>query len=88
MNTKTCIAILSSIALSVSPASAKDHTKEVAKAGGAATAGAVVGGVTFAYTGSIGVALGGTAVSIGAAPIIAAGAVLGIAGYGIYRIFK
>ena len=30
----------------------------------------------------------GTAVSIGAAPIVAIGAVIGLAGYGIYRIFK
>jgi hypothetical protein len=88
MNTKTFITILSCVALLSSPASAKDYTKEVAKAGGAATAGAVVGGATFAYTGSIGVAVGGTAISIGAAPIVAVGAVLGIAGYGIYRIFK
>ena len=29
---------------------------------------------------------GGTAVSIGAAPVIAAGAIVGLAGYGVYKL--
>lgn len=87
MKTKL-ISLITCLAMIGSPVAAKDTKKEAVKAGGAAGAGAVVGGATFAYTGSIGVAIGGTAISIGAAPIIAVGAVVGMAGYGIYRIFK
>lgn len=88
MKLKSIITILTCLSLMGSPATAKDRTKEAVKAGGAATAGALAGGGTYALTGSIGVAVGGTAFSIGAAPIVAAGAILGVAGYGIYRIFK
>ena len=74
--------------LLASPVRANDTKTEALKAGGAAVAGAVAGGAVVATTGSIGVAVAGTAVSIGAAPIVAVGAVIGLAGYGIYRIFK
>lgn len=85
---KNIIALGTALILITTPVSAKDTKTEVAKAGGAAAAGALVGGATFAGTGSICVAVGGTALSIGAAPFVAAGAVIGLAGYGIYRIFK
>jgi hypothetical protein len=53
-----------------------------------AGAGAAAGGVTAASVGGMGLAVGGTAVSIGAAPVVAAGAVLGLAAYGMYRLFR
>lgn len=36
----------------------------------------------------MGLAVGGTAVSVGLLPVTAAGAVVGLAGYGLYRAFK
>jgi hypothetical protein len=88
MKIKSIITVISVIALLASPVRANDTKTEALKAGGAAAAGAVAGGAVVATTGSIGVAVAGTAVSIGAAPIVAIGAVIGLAGYGIYRIFK
>jgi len=85
---KNIITLIMTLALITSPVSANDTKSEAIKAGGAAAAGAVAGGAVAATTGSIGVAVAGTAVSIGAAPIVAVGAVIGLAGYGIYRIFK
>ena len=85
---KNIITLGTALILITAPVSAKENKNEVLKAGGAAAAGALVGGATFATTGSIGIAVAGTAFSIGAAPIVAAGAVFGMAGYGIYRIFK
>ena len=75
-------------ALCVSTSHAGDKKEEALKAGGAAAGGAVVGGATFAAVGSGGLAIAGTAVTIGAAPFVAAGAVVGLAGYGIYRVFS
>lgn len=57
------------------------------EAAGAATAGAAVGAGVATTVGTIGIAVGGTAVAVGTAPFVAAGAVVGLAGYGIYRIF-
>lgn len=85
MNTKYIIAITSALALLASPVHALD---EKATAAIFAGGGAAAGGVTFATVGSAGLAIGGTAVTIGAAPIVAVGAVVGLAGYGIYRIFR
>ena len=58
------------------------------KAAVAAGAGAVAGGITTASVGGMGLAVGGTAVSIGAAPVIAMGAMLGLAGYGLWRALR
>ena len=88
MKIKSIITVISAMTLLASPVRANDTKTEALKAGGAAVAGAVAGGAVVATTGSIGVAVAGTAVSIGAAPIVAVGAVIGLAGYGIYRIFK
>jgi len=88
MKTKYVCTFFAVMALSVSPVRANDTKTEALKAGGAAAVGAAAGGVVVATTGSIGVAVAGTAVSVGAAPIVAVGAVIGLAGYGIYRIFK
>ena len=68
-----------------SPVHAADKTDEAIKAGGAVAAGAAVGGGTFALVGSGGLAIAGTAVTVGLAPFLAAGAVVGLAGYGNYR---
>lgn len=44
-----------------------------------AVGGAVAGGVVSSLVGGMGLAVGGTAISVGAAPVIAAGAVTGLA---------
>lgn len=82
------LAAVASTVLFVSTAHAGDKKDEALRAGGAAAGGAVVGGATFAALGSGGLAIAGTAVTIGAAPFVAAGAVVGLAGYGIYRVFS
>ena len=64
-----------------------DSNNEGWKAGGAAAAGAGAGFLAAEIIGGIGVTAMGTAVSVGAAPIIAVGAILGLAGYGLYRGF-
>ena len=83
-------AILHSLTLAVllvsSPAYAADKTDETITAGGAAAAGAAVGGGAFALVGSGGLAIAGTAVTVGLAPFVAAGAVVGLTGHGIYRL--
>ena len=66
----------------------ENKSNEPAKAAGAAVAGGVAGAATSAVVGGMGLSVGGTAVAIGAAPVIAVGVVVGLAGYGIYRIFK
>ena len=87
------LAICASLALIASPAHAADKKEsgqipESAKAGGAAAVGAAAGGAVFGVVGSGGLAIAGTALTIGAAPFVAAGAVLGLAGYGVYRAVK
>jgi len=64
-----------------------NHNDEAIKAGGAAAVGAVAGAATSAAIGSMGLTVAGTALAITAAPIIAAGAVVGLAGYSIYKLF-
>lgn len=73
-------------ALVAFPVQSADKSNETIKAGGAVAAGAVVGGGAFAIVGSGGLAIAGTAVTIGLAPFVAAGAVVGLAGYGVYRL--
>lgn len=80
------VAILTIFLVSLSHAS--DQSSEVIKATGAAATGAAIGGATFAAIGSGGLAIAGTAVTISAAPFVAAGTVVGLAGYGIYRVFS
>jgi hypothetical protein len=53
---------------------------------GAIATGAVVGAGTSAALGGMGLALTGTAIGIGMAPIAAAGAVVGLAGYGFLKL--
>jgi hypothetical protein len=67
-------------------AEAADTRSEWAKASGAVAAGAVGGGAAYAAIGSVGVAAAGTAVSVGFLPFVAIGAVVGVAGYGVYRL--
>ena len=78
-----CLLVLS---LFITPSHAADKAEEAIKAGGAVAAGAAIGGGTFAVVGSGGLAIAGTAVTIGLAPFVAAGAVVGLAGYGVYRL--
>ena len=90
MKQKHVITIISTLALLASPLRAEDiDTKtEAARATVALGAGAAAGGATFAAVGSGGMVIGGAAISIGAAPIIIVGGIVGLAGYGIWRIFN
>jgi len=71
------------ISLLASPICAADQGG-IKNASVAAAGGAAVGGLTFTAVGSGGLVIAGTALSIGAVPFIAAGAVVGLAGYGVY----
>jgi hypothetical protein len=69
--------------------SAKRSTKgELLKAGAAVTAGAGAGAITAGSIGGIGMVVGGVGLSVGAMPIIVAGGIVGLAGYGLYRLFS
>jgi hypothetical protein len=69
-----------------------DNGKEKLKAAAAAGVGAGVGGAGGASVGGVGLAALGTAAGLSAGAVIgvgvAAGAILGLAGYGVYRLFK
>ncbi len=54
---------------------------------GAVAGGAAVGAGVSAVIGGMGLAVGGTAVAIGMAPVAAAGAVVGLAAYGLTKLF-
>ncbi|WP_025772561.1 hypothetical protein [Thioalkalivibrio sp. HK1] len=60
-----------------------DATKGATMAGGGALAGAAIPAVV----GKMGLAVGGTAVAVGAAPLAVAGAVAGLALFGISKLF-
>lgn len=83
MKTKV-IAFAVLMSLFASPICAADQGARVKNASVAAAGGAAVGGLTFTAVGSGGLVIAGTALSIGAVPFIAAGAVVGLAGYGVY----
>ncbi len=54
---------------------------------GAAVVGAGVGAGASAALGGMGLAVAGTAVGVTMAPVAAVGAVVGLAGYGVYKLF-
>lgn len=54
---------------------------------GAVVAGAGVGAGASAIVGGMGLAIGGTAIGVAMAPVAAVGAVVGLAGYGLYKLF-
>jgi hypothetical protein len=58
----------------------KDKVKEAA---GFATAGGAAGAAVAASVGGMGLAFGGTAIAITAAPVVFAGAIVGLAAYAI-----
>ncbi len=55
---------------------------------GAAVVGAGVGAGASAVVGGMGLAFAGTAVGVTMAPVAAVGAVVGLAGYGVYKLFE
>ena len=61
----------------------KDKTEAARYVAGGAAAGAGVA----ATVGGMGLAVGGTAVAITAAPVVAGGAVVGLAAYGFKKAF-
>jgi integral membrane sensor domain MASE1 len=54
---------------------------------GAVVAGAGVGAGASAVVGGMGLAVAGTAVGVTMAPVAAVGAVVGLAGYGVSKLF-
>ena len=88
MKAKHIITIVTALALSMTPAHAGDIQKQATEAAISAGAGSAAGALTFAVVGKVGVAVGGTALSIGLAPMAIAGITVGLAGYGVYSIFK
>lgn len=59
--------------------------------GGVVTSGIIgggIGGITSAIAGGMGLAIGGTAVAVTMAPVIIAGAVIGIVSWGIHGLFN
>lgn len=61
-------------------------TNDSAKEAGMFAAGGAVGGAGLsAMLGGMGLAVGGTAVGIGMAPVVGAGAIVGLAAYGIKK---
>jgi hypothetical protein len=54
----------------------------------AVIAGAGVGAGVSATLGGMGLAVAGTAVGVTMAPVAAAGAIVGLAGYGLYKLFS
>ncbi|HEV2841277.1 MAG TPA: hypothetical protein VGW39_08140 [Chthoniobacterales bacterium] len=61
---------------------------EFLKAGGAAAIGGLAALAGTGVTGAMGLSVAGTAVAVGAAPVAVAGAIVGLAGYGVYRAIK
>jgi hypothetical protein len=61
---------------------------EGAKAAIGAGTGAAAGAVTAAAVGNGGLVIAGTAVAVTATPIIAAGVIIGLASYGVGKVFK
>lgn len=60
---------------------------EKKKAALAAGTGAALGAGTSATLDGMGLTVAGTAVGIGAAPVAAVGATIGLASYGVYKAF-
>ena len=60
----------------------------VAEAAGYTVAGAAGGAAVSAYVGGMGLAAMGTAVGIGMAPVVAAGAIVGMAVFGLKKAIK
>ena len=73
MKLKSMMTALTALALMASPVRASDTKTEAIKAGGATVAGAAVGYGAVTAAGPVGAGIG---------------ALVGLAGYGIYRIFK
>tara|TARA_B110001469_G_scaffold110139_1_gene111706 strand:- start:3248 stop:3457 length:210 start_codon:yes stop_codon:yes gene_type:complete len=65
-----------------------NNSNEKKKAAAAAGAGAISGAIASSTIGGMGLAVGGTALSVGLAPVAVVGGIMGLAGYGIYRAFK
>ena len=66
----------------------KDEMPEGAKAGIGTAAGTAAGVATAIIVGNGGLAICGTAVAVTAAPIIITGAIVGLAGYGLGKVFE
>jgi len=65
----------------------EDENNDLLAAAGFVGTGAIAGAGLSAVVGGMGLAVAGTAVGIGMAPLAIAGGVLGMAGYGIFKLF-
>lgn len=61
---------------------------EVLKAGRFAAGGAIVSGSVFSTVGSVGLAIGGTAIGLGLGSFVAIGVGVGLAAYGVCSAFS
>lgn len=68
----------------MSDAKSDNLTQGAAMAGG----GALVGAAVPAVVGKMGLAVGGTAVAVGTAPLAVAGTVVGLAVFGLSKLFE
>ena len=66
----------------------KNKDKELKEVAGFAASGSAMGAGVAAIVGNMGLAGGFGAVAVGAAPVVSAGAVIGIAAYGIKKVFE
>ncbi len=65
----------------------KSKSDNLAQGTAMAGGGALVGAAIPAVAGKMGLAVGGTAVAVGAAPLALAGATVGLAVFGISKLF-
>ncbi len=68
--------------------SSRKKIAEPVRAGGATAVGAATGWATSSYVGGMGLSVAGTAISLPVLSVVAAGAVVGLAGYGVWRAFS
>jgi len=64
------------------------NENEMKEAAGFTAGGAAAIPAPAAAVGGMGLAVGGTAIAIGTAPVVAAGAVVGLAAYGLKKAFN
>ncbi|MGB3191224.1 MAG: hypothetical protein WBB43_17605 [Limnoraphis sp.] len=66
--------------------SKKKPEEDLAEVAGFAVGGAAAGAGVSTFLGGMGLAVAGTAFSIGMAPVVGAGAVVGLAAYGVKKV--
>ncbi len=88
MTRNKILAILLALVLCFASLECINEEASLAVASSTAVVGAVVGGGAFIAIGTGGLTIASAVAGIGAAPFIAAGAVAGLAGYGVYSMMS